>query len=239
MIAIIIVNYNSPKATDDIVEFLLPKVKIPYNIVVLDNGSDKAERSKYTTNAVDKNRNKIGGVLTGLHLAAKYNPEHCWTISTSMKFNKFPEDPARQLIYSLNDVRNSAAIIPGFTGEMKHKTHQAVRAIPGVTYHRVLMGVGPYAMFDSAWLDDIGWFDPSLTSSWGVDYELGYLAMEQHRAMLVSDLVTVQVDESGKYVDNLEEYQKECREEMVRVLTKKYGEDWYTVLRVEEQLCGI
>lgn len=240
MISIIVVNYNSAKATDKLVEYLQKRILIPYKLTVVDNGSDTNKMSKYTTTRLETNRNKLGGVLTGLHLSAKYNPEFYWTISTSMDLDYFA-DPAQELIAELLSVRNAVAIIPGFTGEVQHKTHQAVKAFHNypIPCHRVLMGVGPYALFDAAWLDSIGWFDPALTSSWGVDYELGYIAMKQNKVMLVSDNVTVAVDESGKYVDNLDAYQQECREEMTRVLSKKYGENWYEILRVEDQLCGI
>ena len=230
-IAIIVVNYNSPEATDRIVEFLYPRITISHNLFVIDNGSDRNPPSKYTTTKLDINRNKLGGVLAGLHLASKVNPSNYWIISTSMKFEPFDGDPAKELIGELVSVRNSVGVIPGFVGNPIHRTHQSVMAVPGSKFHEARI-LGPYSLYRAEWLDRIGWFDPSLTSSWGVDYETSYIAHKSGKVLLVSDTVKVSIDESGKYSEDLTKYQQECRDEMRTVLSRKYGPDWENILGV-------
>ncbi len=98
MISIIIINYNVPERTDAIVEYLHDRIEVPYRIHVIDNGSTKEEYiSKYTTTRVFPNRHKTGGVLTGLHMASKDNPDYYWIISTNMQFIPTDSDPAHEL----------------------------------------------------------------------------------------------------------------------------------------------
>jgi hypothetical protein len=236
MIAIIIVNYNVPENTDSLVEYIIDKIKIPYKLHVIDNGSNKEFISKYTTLRIETNRNKLGGLLTGMHIAAKDNPNIYWNISTNMQFIDTELDHGHELISLLKD--NVVAVNPYWTGELLDWTHKIFTKEENSIAHKVKQ-VGVYAMFNSEWLDSIGWFDPCLTSSWGTDFELGYLARKDKKIFLISDLVGYNIIKSkvtklNRDVDNLNNYQKECNEELERVMTRKYGTNWRIVIGAYE-----
>lgn len=236
-VAISIVNYNMPEATDKIVEFLRAKIKyIDYFINVIDNGSKPEFISKYTTLRLEKNLNKLGGWLEAFKKSKEQNPTSYWTISTSNEFNSIDVDPLLTLIYYLRTVRDAVGITPGLTGELKDKPHQLMKALPVHNYHKSNLGL--YALYDAGWLENEGYPDERLTSSWGTDYEMSYKARINGKKLLVSDLVTVKVTEAGVYragrADISEtEYHTKSRQEMESVLTEKYGSDWKRVLGVE------
>ena len=48
-VAIFIVNYNMPERTDALVGHIQQTVKWPYELFVIDNGSDLCPPSEYTT----------------------------------------------------------------------------------------------------------------------------------------------------------------------------------------------
>ena len=234
MIAITIVNYNVPELTDSLVRYLLWKVKVDYKLHVVDNGSDKELISKYTTLRIDTNRNKLGGLLTGMHVAAKDNPTYYWNISTNMQFIPTDYDPANELVSSLNVIENAVAIIPYWRGECPDWTHQTFYRKENSISHQVKR-VGIYSLFNAEWLDSVGWFDPCLTSTWGTDFELKYLARKQNKVFLVHDIIGYDITKSSVTKLNrgntdLTNYQKECNDEMERVMQRKYGKDLRQVI---------
>jgi len=234
MISIVIVNYNVPELTNSIVDYIENKVNIEYKLHVVDNGSDKELISEYTTLRLDNNRNKLGGLLTGMYVAAKDNPEYYWNISTNMQFIPSELDPAQELVKAISSVDNAVAVIPYWQGELHDWTHQTFGRVENSIYHKVKR-VGVYSMFNSEWLDSIGWFDPCLTSSWGTDFELKYLANKQNKVFLVHDVIGYNITKStvnklNRSSIDLGKYQKECNDELERVMTRKYGTNWREVI---------
>jgi len=232
MIAIIIVNYNVPEQTDSLVEYITNNIKEPYKLHIVDNGSNDEFISKYTTIRIDTNRNKLGGLLTGMHVAARDNPNYFWNISTNMQF--IPTDLDHSYELKKLFMSNVVAVTPYWKGDIADWTHRIYAREENSTFH-IVKQIGAYAMFNSNWLDSIGWFDPCLTSTWGIEFELKYLAKKMGKLFLIKDSVGYDITKSKVTSLNrdrisLELYQKECNDEMERVMIRKYGADWREVL---------
>ena len=234
MISIIIVNYNVPENTDSLVEYIHENIKIEYKLHVIDNGSDDEFISKYTTTRLETNRNKMGGLLTGLCMASRDIPEAYWTISTNMQLIPTELDIGYELLKELKSDERIVAVSPYWAGELVEWTHTIFKRKDGCISHKTKQ-VGPFAMFDSVWLDSIGWFDPCLTGTWGADFELKYIAEKQSKIFKIHDLVGYEITKSkvtklNRSNTDLSSYQKECNDEMERVMKRKYGENWRDVL---------
>lgn len=238
MISIIIINYNVPERTDSLVEYIKDKVKIPYKLHVIDNGSRSEFVSKYTTLRIKSNRQKTGGLLTGLHMASKDNPDYYWIISTNMQFIPTDQDPAYELSKALEENEKAVGILPYWIGELPDWTHRRFSKQDNSVVHEVST-IGMYSMFDAKWLDSIGWFDPAFTFGWGSDFELKYIAKNLGKVFLCHDTVGYDITKGAVFKLNrdkpsLDDFQALCREEMERVMRRKYGVAWRDVLDAYE-----
>ncbi len=67
-VGIALLNYNLPEETDYVYESLVKNLdKTNYEICVVDNASDKAAPSKYTTIKSLVNTRTMGAILLGAH----------------------------------------------------------------------------------------------------------------------------------------------------------------------------
>ena len=64
--AIVLLNYNMPERADDAVAHILARVQVPYELIVVDNGSDIMEPAKATTLWLGKNVQVSNGFRMGL-----------------------------------------------------------------------------------------------------------------------------------------------------------------------------
>lgn len=237
-VAIQIINYNAPQATDNIVDFIKWKVAGDYFLVVVDNGSRPDLVSKNTTIKLDNNRNKLGGVLVAMEESSKRSPTAYWTISTSMSFQPTHLDPLAELMDILRNTEDAVGIQPAFVGNLIHPPHKLMAKKEGVRFHLVPGSLGAYALYDAKWLEGDGKFDERLTSSWGVDYEMKYNTRVHGKKLLICNTINVLIDEGGVYKKGLghkplHKYEEDCRREMETVLTEKHGIGWKKKLGVD------
>jgi len=61
-IAILLINFNLPDLTNKLVEQIKRNIKFPYELFLLDNGSEPNKRSKYATHILEKNIGLNGGI---------------------------------------------------------------------------------------------------------------------------------------------------------------------------------
>ena len=237
-IGIVISYYNTGHETNEWVEFIHNNFRTNYKLIVVNNGSKPEFSSHYDDVIFKENVNKLGGVLAGMEKFKSYDPTIYWNISTSTKMNPMTLDPSQILLDTLLSTPNAVAITPGYVGEVIDKTNQANLAINGSESHESYLA-GAYSMFDAEWLKSIGGFTKELTSTWGIDFELSYLARQQNKKFLVHDIIRYNVLKGPAYVSGvadktLDQYQDECRAEMNLVLAHKYGANWAEVLGVTE-----
>jgi hypothetical protein len=246
--AVIVLNYNMPEAADKWVYAIKERVTYPHDIIVVDNGSDKAEPSQYTSVRVEQNTRTTGGLRLGIEYAdmrglIEYGerPFYYWTLSTSTELDYCKGDPLATLIEALENVPNAVAISPAFTGHLTSWTHKIyewngsedVKQIPTV----------PDAVLMSRWYHEIGGFEQRLTHSWGLEHDMAFHLMETGGVSLLHNGVRIKVNEFVGYkMDRMdmsrEERDADARAEMDRILTEKWGSLW-TQVRERESYDGI
>ena len=186
--AIIICSYNMPEATDALVEHLHKFVNMPYDLYVVDNGSDLVEPSKYTTIHLEENVQMIPGFLAGFdiidHLKIDY--EYYWPMTTSCKFQSnniedpleimletFEEDPLAFEVHPAMDIDYGAWV------EMMRPRKGGPRRVFGVE------GICP--IYRASMFDELGRWRKELTYGWGHGPELDYLARKRGWHIYIDD----------------------------------------------------
>jgi len=103
--AIVICSYNMPEYTDALVEHIHETVKLPYDLMVFDNGSDMVHPSKYTIYREETNIQMVPGFMKALRLLTdKNNYDFYWLMTTSCRFDpKDSRDPLEILLPMLHE----------------------------------------------------------------------------------------------------------------------------------------
>lgn len=241
--AVIVLNYNMPEAADRWVYTIKERVTYPHDLIVVDNGSDKAEPSRYTTVRVEQNTRTTGGLRLGIEYAdmrglIEYGkrPAYYWTLSTSTELDYCNGDPLAMLIEALEERPTACAIAPAFTGELTSWTHKIyawdgsedVKQIPTV----------PDAVLIGDWYHKIGGFEQRLTHSWGLEHDMAMQAQAMGRTSWLHNGVRIKVREFIGYEMERMDMDRwtrdaDARREMDAVLTEKYGDKW-TQIRERE-----
>ena len=88
--AIVICNYNMPERTDALVDHIHKAVHQPYDLFVVDNGSDLVPPSEYSTLRLHQNVQTTRGFLAGLEIADSTGVDYYdyWMFITSAEFIK-------------------------------------------------------------------------------------------------------------------------------------------------------
>jgi len=122
--AIIICSFNMFEWTDALVEHIYKTVKVPYELIVVDNGSDIVEPSKYTNYWIPENVQMTKGFMQGVRFADSLDKDFSmyWLIITSAKFYDEYEgedytkvDPLEMLSKVLIDDPLAYAVQPALT----------------------------------------------------------------------------------------------------------------------------
>lgn len=213
--SVIIVNYNMPERTDALVSFVRSHTVQDFELVVVDNGSDLVSPSQYTTVWIPKNRDTLGGWNSGLVFSSG---EAVLFLSTSMQFEETDKDILLELTGYLQNT--TVAAMPKWTGAASI-THQQKT-------------VNPFALWNRKWLKK-HMPDHRLTTGWGSDFELDYFIRQDRKRFAICDTVKVKISEGVTYEQRrggmtIDERRKQAREQMYKVLTEKYGDDWRKVL---------
>lgn len=249
-VAIIVVNYNMPEATDAIASHIATHVSHPHDLIVVDNGSDICAPSGFTNVLLPDNVQTTGGWLAGLahadHLAASTPYFAYWFIITSMRFlpdaSALPIDPLSPLVNYLASDPNAVAIHPSLTSSST--TAWAHLKNRGTSHPRRTWTIDNIAsLYRADWFDAIGRFDPSFIYAWGIDLEACYLARLHGRGIYVHDGVTIHKTTDVAYsmermnmtADNRRHL---ASSNMAYVMERKYGANWNRMMRedyVEEE----
>lgn len=246
--AVIVLNYNMPEAADKWVETIRERVAYPHDLIVVDNGSDKAAPSQHTTIRVEKNTRTTGGLRLGIEYAdmrglIEYGarPDYYWTLSTSTELEHCDGDPLAMLIEGLESKPTGVAIAPAFTGDLTSWTHKVfewdetneIKRIPSI----------PFGVMNSGWYQAIGGFEQRLTHSWGLEHDMAFQADFMGVTSWLHNGVRLRVREFiGYEMERMDmskdERDADARREMDEVLTEKWGDLWTTV-RERESYDGI
>lgn len=186
--AVIIVNYNMPERTDALVEHIYDTVKLPYETIVVDNGSDLVEPSQYSTIHLPENLQTTGGFIAGMEYAdwLYKDFDYYWFFITSIEFKDDDRDALEILMEVMENDAKAYAVSPAFTFNwsafsdwMEPREGNKPRRVWGIDYLA--------ALIDKEKLEQIGGFREEVTMMWGVHGECNMLARKNGWHIYVHD----------------------------------------------------
>lgn len=242
-VAILIVNYNMPERTDALCERINDTVKTPNNLIVIDNGSDIAEKSKYTTLSMATNVQTTGGWLMGLHyadaLARKHGEKHFayWFFITSAEIAS-DFDVLTPMVDFMASDKDIVGVHPALTNDSTTSWGQLYNRGTGAP-RRTWMIDNIASLYRADWFDRIGRFDPRLRYAWGIDLETSYLARIQKKSLWVDDRVHVRKISDIGYQMNRMNMDSSTRQQLAgnnmrTELYNKYGARYWEMMTQDE-----
>ena len=235
--AVIICNYNMPERTDALVEHIYDTVRFPYEMIVVDNGSDLVDPSQYTALYVPENIQTTRGFLAGLDYADKLGKDFYayWLFITSAEF--LPEDrrdPLELLMEMMLSDEKTYAVSPAMTFNtsawsfwMERRGH-IPRRVFGIDYIASLINAEK--------LNTIGRFRKELTFMWRVHDECNMLARKNDWHIYVHDGYVMHKETNiGYTMDRMnmsaEDRGRLASKEKVEVLEQVYGENFESEIK--------
>jgi glycosyltransferase involved in cell wall biosynthesis len=205
-VAIIIVNYNMKERADAIIDNLKKTVKHPYDIILVDNGSDLIEESKNTSLKLQKNVQTTNGWLMGLHYADSLeiiNNEkyfaYCFVI-TSVKLVETKKDIISTMVKTMKD-DDVVGVHPSLTSSSTTSWKQFINT-PNKCNEHVYFIDNIFSCYRATWFNKIGRFNPKLTYAWGIDIETGYFASIDKKKIILDNSIQVEKETDIDYKMN-------------------------------------
>lgn len=226
-----ILSYNMPNLTDTLVEQIKELVKIPYELIVFDNGSDSDKVSKNTTNRKDNNTRLTGGMNAILDLAK--GSDNVWLCTNDIAF-KTDNDPLESLLNKLDG--SIGCIHPSLIEPVSNYAYRYMLTSEGKTGvtkgHPMVDIICP--LYTKKALDLNDWqFDSRFVYGWGIDYDSclklrrGGLEVAVDFDIVIAHQTSITYD-SGKDKEfkNRHEYYGKAMDCMNSVMVEKYGANW-------------
>lgn len=242
-VAIIIPTYNMPERTHDLCQYIEEHVQWPYDLIVVDNGSQPQFLSDWTTVKVSKNVQTCGGWLMGLHYAdhlaiMRGSPYFAyWIMITSTEFVLDGKDPLSPLVELMMALPESVVVHPALTTDsttaLKHLIAQQEAA-----YRKTFLVDNIAALWRADWLNSVGRFDPLLTFGWGVLPETCWKARRDGKELYIHEGVQIKkVTDIGYTMDRMgmtaEERRIRASAQVKGILGTRYGPDYLEKLGKE------
>ena len=117
-VGIVLMNYNLPNETDYVYEKLRRNLnETEYEICVIDNASDKAPASKYTTIRTLVNSRTMGAILLGAHyFNRKPDIKYVFYMHNDMDFDESP-DILKDCVQFMEENEQVAVVHPSINPE--------------------------------------------------------------------------------------------------------------------------
>lgn len=239
-VAVICVNYNMPERSDALASHLFEWSQWPFDLFLVDNGSDLLPPAKWTSVRLDKNVQTTGGWLAGVEASRLTGIDYLGYLFliTSAEFTDISEDILTPMAVFLNQNPNAVGIHPALTTDSTTRwSHMKSRG--GVAPRQVPMIDNICALYRRSWWDGVGGFDSRFVYGWGPDLELGYIARQQARSLWIDEHTWVRKITNIGYKMNRMRMSAEDRvlnasSNMDRVMTLKYGSGWKKLMYTEE-----
>jgi GT2 family glycosyltransferase len=241
-VAIIITNYNMPERTDALCLHIAKHAFWPYDLIVVDNGSDLVEPSQFTTVRLAQNVQTTGGWLAGLKHADERAEQRdegyfaYWFLITSAAFVD-ETDPLTPLASVLMDDDNAVGVHPALT-ENSTTAWNHLKTRGNRRLRKTWMIDNIASLYRADWFNEIGRFDPELVYAWGVDFETCWKARQEKRGLWVcEDVLVEKITNIGYEMDRMnmsaEERAKNAGVNMHNILYSRYGKDWHNRMTQE------
>ena len=240
-VAIFIVNYNMPERADALAEHIQNTVKWPYELFVIDNGSDLCPPANNTNIILANNVQTTGGWLAGLEEADKRKQDWLayWFLITSAEFPQVNVDQLTPMTGLLIDDAEAVGVHPALTADSTtawtHMITRNRRHEPRQTW----MIDNIASLYRADWFDANGRFDPMLKYAWGIDLETCFKARTQGRSLWVDEhsrikKVTNVGYDMGRMNMDPGEREQLAGANMAEVLSGRYGPNWWDRMLNEE-----
>jgi hypothetical protein len=246
-VAILIVSYNMPERTDALCDKITATVKTPHDLIVIDNGSDIAEKSKYTTLSMATNVQTTGGWLMGLHYAdalARKSKEKYFAYWFFITSAELPDDtdPLTPMVEFMASDKDIVGVHPSLTQDSTTTWKQLYDKGTNAP-RRTWMIDNIASLYRAEWFDGILRFDPKLRYAWGIDLETSYLARCENKSLWVDERVHVRkVTDIGYAMGRMnmqaEERRQLAGDNMRTELYQKYGPRYWEMMtqaRVQDE----
>ena len=236
-VAILITNYNMPERTDALCKRIRQHVLWPYGLFVIDNGSDIAAPSQYTTLRLEQNIQTTGGWLAGLSQARGEGDYFAyWFLITSAEIAE-GHDPLTPMAELLVDDPQAVGVHPALT-EDSTTAWKHLLARGGDQPRRTWMIDNIASLWRAEWFNAQGGFDPELRYGWGIDLETCWKARQQEKTLWVHEGCWVKkVTDIGYTMGRMNmtaaERVRLAGENMDHVLRCRYGKSWDWKMRNE------
>jgi hypothetical protein len=228
-IAIIIVNQNMPKETEELIDYIKKEVKLDYDIIVVDNNSQENMVSPYTTIKLNNNVNITAAWMVGINYCdilestnkVPYFSYYFTSCKAKISNNNNNEN---FLTTSYNIMKNDISVVgyhpsltlnsdPTFT-YMKTDSDKRVESINNID--------NIFSCYRASWFNKAGRFSLKLMYTRGIGIELGYIADIERKLILLDN--RYQVEYTVKH-DN-----ETSRNEIVDYYQEKYGLNYTNLL---------
>ena len=231
--AIIIVSYNMPERTDALVEHIHKTVKYPYDLIVVDNGSNLMCLSEYSNLHLPQNVQTTNGFLAGLDYADNTDEYFAyWMIITSASFIETDlRDPLQELMPILVADKEAFAVQPAIEFGYKQAWSEMMSPRDGKSLRRVWGMDYISTLFRAKHFNAMGRYRKELTMMWGVPGECNWKARKDGLHIYIHDGYVMRKEtDIGYKMDRMNMDAKERRKlasaESDRILEPIYGENY-------------
>jgi hypothetical protein len=233
-VAILIVNFNMPERTDALAGYILQNVKWPYELFVIDNGSDLCPPSKYANVHLENNVQTTGGWLAGLEKIDKSGRDWLayWFLITSAEFVYGTNDPLSPMAELLVNAPEAVGVHPALTADSTTAWTHLLSRNGKLAPRRTWMIDNIASLWRADWFDENDRFDPDLKYGWGIDLETSFKARQQDRSLWVDERSWIKkVTNIGYDMERMNMGAKEREQlagaNMAEVLSGRYGPNWW------------
>jgi len=229
--ALFILNYNMPERANNIYETLYFKT-VKTDIFLVDNGSDIMPMARKTNIILDKNVQTTNGWMDAIN---KADPSGLYKyygfIITSMEFLPNTTDPVSPITKFLDSNKDAVGVHVSLSKDSTTNwEHLKQRPGTGI-FRQTWMLDNIFSIYRTNWFREIGMFDRELIYAWGIDLETSWKARRDNKKLYVYQGEEIKkVTDIGYTMNRMnmkaEERSNNARENMNKVLRKKYGETY-------------
>jgi hypothetical protein len=249
---VIIFNYNLPEETEEIYNKLILDGFEKGDVIVVDNGSDKARLPKYTGFMLPKNIRFTGQSFMALTYLLDFTDfTEVLLITTSAKLynnlNYYALYKEKSTYLKNNKI---GYVVSSLDGGLTEKTainqyvHNLTEEYSYVFDYQPIVTLVSRKLLEICRADKAAYFNLKLIRGWGIDRELQYVANKSGLKCVVSKSLLIewrtnQAHVKGVADESVKTYRTEAEIEMMKVFNKKYGVNWLELFKAQfNVICG-
>jgi len=240
-IAIILSNYNMPEMADYLAEYIERNVRWPYELIVVDNGSDKMPPPKSTTIGLNPNLGANSAWQIGFRVCDRLEkkqgePFFAYMLAcTNVRFDE-ETDIVTPLAELLEANPRAVGINPAHTPESDTPWPDHFDTGTGAP-RQVRFLEWTTGLYRADWMKRVGRIDPEFFYNWGLDVDLSAKARITGRTLWIHEgVLTTKQDsvgyKSGRFEMSVEDRRDRSHAEMDRIFIAKYGMDYDRLARI-------